>query len=140
MNDFLDYFFNYIKVAFDQSCQKALSLISVNENLKKLMPVDKLENEIKMVVQFYKLYEKVNEKLMDSIVDSTNINREITDAITNISKEKKKVEELLFNIMKRLKESNLQFQEINSEFTNVITNDLQGFIDKSQEERKNLIK
>ena len=79
--------------------QNALTELEENEKLKSQMPIDQLREEIKKVIKFYKIYELVNQKLIESIKENSNLNRELSTILTNISQEKRKVDKLLSKVM-----------------------------------------
>ena len=104
------------------------------------MPVDQLEEEIAKVMKFYKIYENVNRKLIDALKENSLLNKELNHTLSGISQEKKKVDELLFSLMRRLKDSKSEFQDIKKEFYTVISIELQNYINNSQNNRDSLIK
>jgi len=118
-------------VAFDKACKNALTELEENEKLKSQMPIDQLREEIKKVIKFYKIYELVNQKLIESIKENSNLNKELSTILANISQEKRKVDELLSKIMQRLLDTNLNFQELNKNFSNLITSEMQEYINFS---------
>lgn len=104
------------------------------------MPIDQLEEEVGKVIKFYKLYENVNRKLIECISENSATSKELNITIERIGQEKKKVDNLLCSIMKRLRESNLEFEEINRDFSNLITTEMKEHMKYSKSERETLIK
>ena len=127
-------------MAFDKACKNAFTEFAENEKLKSQMPIDQLEEEVGKVIKFYKLYENVNRKLIECISENSATNKELNITIERISQEKKKVDDLLCTIMKRLRESNLEFEKINREYSNLITTEMKEYMKYSKSERETLIK
>ena len=78
--------------------------------------------------------------MIESISENSNINKELTNILANISQEKRKVDELLNKVMQRLKDINLNFQNLNKNFSSVITSEMQEYINYSKSCKENLIK
>ena len=104
------------------------------------MPIDQLQEETGKVIQFYKIYENVNRKLIECISENSSLNKELNNTILSINQEKRKVDELLNSILKRLKESNQTYEELDKEYSSIITNDMREYMLNSSSRRENLIK
>ena len=129
-----------IKVAFDKACKSAFTEFALNEELRKQIPVNEIELEIGKIIKFYKIYENVNRKLIECISENSEINKELTNTINNLNEEKKKVDDSIHVILRRLKESSQKFEELNKEFAGVISYDMKGYLTHAQKTRENLIK
>ena len=79
----------------------------------------------------YKIYELVNQILIESIKENSNLNKELSTILEKTSQEKRKVDEMLSKVMQRLKDTNLNFHESNKNFSNLITSEIQEYINFS---------
>jgi hypothetical protein len=104
------------------------------------MPIDQLQEETGKVIQFYKIYENVNRKLIECISENSELNKELESTVSSINQEKKKVDDFLNSILKRLKDSNQTYEELNKEYSSVITNEMKEYMNNSTSGRDNLIK
>lgn len=104
------------------------------------MPIDQLQEETAKVIKFYKIYENVNRKLIECISENSLLDKELNNTISSINQEKKKVDDFLNSILKRLKESNQTYDELNKEYSSVITNDMKECMNNSNSQRNTLIK
>jgi hypothetical protein len=104
------------------------------------MPIDQLQEETAKVIKFYKIYENVNRKLIECISENSMLDKELNNTISSINQEKKKVDDFLNSILKRLRESNQTYDELNKEYNSVITNEMKDCMNNSTSRRKSLIK
>ena len=68
------------------------------------------------------------------------MNKELESTVSSINQEKKKVDDFLNSILKRLKDSNQTYEELNKEYSSVITNEMKEYMNNSTSGRDNLIK
>ena len=91
------------------------------------MPIDQLQEETGKVIQFYKIYENVNRKLIECISENSSLNKELNNTILSINQEKRKVDELLNSLEGReLPGVSINFKNLTKFQTHIDARELWG--------------
>jgi len=117
-----------------------LNLLLENEKLQKEIPIGELKGKLDKLVQFFHIYENTNKKLVNSIQENRNFQKEISSITNQLEEEKIRIKDILSKVVQRIEISLSQFKELERQYRDIITDGINTLLKNSFNEKEEFIK